>query len=254
VVAEHVRVACYQAEDARQGLAVDHGVPGCGTALGQALGRLLPMGLVRLGHWPSPWLRRSLAGMKKGARRQALEIACQFRLWFRLPMRGGYMLISNYGLHWKRDEIHWGWRGPGNAGSLLGRVSTRVKSPEVDFRNQSGIYVLQDRFVPVYIGQTGSGADNRLFNRLKEHTWNRLAERWDRFSWFGIAPVRDGVLVPTDDHEVKTTVRHVLNHVEGVLISITEPSLNRQGARFGEAEQYVQILSEDEEDEIENEK
>ncbi|UPT53456.1 hypothetical protein [Synechococcus phage Ssp-JY39] len=161
------------------------------------------------------------------------------------------MIIMNYGLHWNRDEIHWGGRGRGNAGDLLGRLAIRVNSPEVDFRQQSGIYVLQDRFNPVYIGQTGSGAGNRMFNRLKSHTQNHLAERWDRFSWFGIARVENGVLVPTDDHNVTTTVRHVLDHVEGVLISITEPALNRQGARFGEAEQYVQIgLDDDEEDDL----
>lgn len=152
------------------------------------------------------------------------------------------MIIRNYGLHWKREHINWGGRGRGNAGDLSGRLVDKVKSPEVDFRWQSGIYVLQDRFVPIYIGQTGSGNDNRLFNRLKSHAWNRLAERWDRFSWFGIAPVIDGEVVPSDDHKVSTTVRHVLDHVEGVLISITEPAQNRQGARFGEAEQYRQIV------------
>lgn len=159
------------------------------------------------------------------------------------------MIIMNYGLHWKRDEVFWGMRGRGNAGDLVGRLADRVRSPEVDFRQQSGIYVLQDRFSPVYIGQTGAGAGNRLFARLKSHTWNHLAERWDRFSWFGIAPVRDGRLVPTDDHNVATTVRDVLNHVEGVLISITEPPLNRQGARFGDATQYIQLtLGEDDDD------
>lgn len=151
------------------------------------------------------------------------------------------MIIQNYGLHWRRDRVAWGTRGAGNQGHLTGRLSHRVNSPHVNFREQAGIYILQDGFRPIYIGQAGRG-DQRLFLRLRGHTRNQLAERWDRFSWFGIFPVTNGDLdldAPVDN--IRTDVAAILDHVEGVLISVTEPPLNRQGARFGQAQQYKQV-------------
>lgn len=162
------------------------------------------------------------------------------------------MIIQNYGLHWRRDLVAWGSRGLGNEGHLTGRLSSRVSSPRVNFRQQAGIYILQEGFRPLYIGQAGRG-EQRLFSRLKGHTRNHLSERWDRFSWFGIFPVREGEL---DDNaavaQIKTDISAILDHVEGVLISVTEPPLNRQGARFGQAEQYKQISSIQDDDEDED--
>ena len=43
---------------------------------------------------------------------------------------------------------------------------------------------------------------------------------------------------------IKTDIYSVLDHVEGALISVTEPPLNRQGARFGGVEQYKQVFVE----------
>ena len=39
---------------------------------------------------------------------------------------------------------------------------------------------------------------------------------------------------------MKTDIYDVLDHIEGALIAVTEPALNRQGARWGEAQQYTQ--------------
>lgn len=154
------------------------------------------------------------------------------------------MLIQNYGLHWRRDCIVWGRKGLGNEGHLTGRLASRRTAAHVNFRYQSGIYILQDGFRPVYIGQSGS-SDQRLFARLKGHTQNHLAERWDRFSWFGIYPVKRGKLDTSVNVEsIKTDIYSVLDHVEGALISVTEPPLNRQGARFGGVEQYKQVFVE----------
>jgi hypothetical protein len=129
----------------------------------------------------------------------------------------------------------------GNEGHLTGRLASRKGAPHVNFRNQSGIYILQEGFRPVYIGQAGR-SDQRLFTRLKAHTQNHLAERWDRFSWFGIYPIKKGELdASASVVRIQTNIDSVLNHIEGVLISVTEPPLNRQGARFGKAEQYRQV-------------
>lgn len=157
------------------------------------------------------------------------------------------MIIQNYGLHWKREEVNWGWKGEGNKGTLMGREAEKVRSPHVNFRRQAGIYILQEGFRSVYVGQTGKG-DGKLFQRLRHHTRHQLAERWDRFSWFGIYPVieyaEEGEKLWGVDESFKLRqieIPEILDHLEGALISVTEPPLNRQGARFGKALQYKQI-------------
>src|ERR1700680_4765828 len=75
-----------------------------------------------------------------------------------------------------------GWQN--NPGSLRGAASRGPNSVPVEFREQRGIYALYANYDLVYVGQTGAG-DDRLFKRLKVHRTDHLAERWDRFSWFG---------------------------------------------------------------------
>ena len=103
-------------------------------------------------------------------------------------------MIRTYGLFWKSDQVDWGTQGPGNAGTLLGTRTLSNRARQVDFRDQRGIYALYSEFELVYVGQTGAG-DQRLLKRLKNHLTDHLAERWDRFSWFGMRWVRgDGTL------------------------------------------------------------
>ncbi|WP_342627188.1 hypothetical protein AAC691_12930 [Nguyenibacter vanlangensis] len=151
-------------------------------------------------------------------------------------------IIKNYGLFWKRSEVNWGSPGQGNGGTLMGRLVSSRKSEPVDFREQSGIYILQDGFRVIYVGQSGSG-DQKLFLRLKSHTKNHLAERWDRFSWFGIKSVLNTHKLSQSDSKTaeRGKTSDILNQLEGVLINVTEPPLNRQGARFGKnVAQYIQ--------------
>jgi hypothetical protein len=147
-------------------------------------------------------------------------------------------VVKNYGLMWRRSEVGWG-RG-GQRGELQGRRSNRV----IDFREQIGVYVLYDEGRrPVYIGQAGQG-NARLFNRLRTHTRDNLALRWQYFSWFGLLPVnKRGDLSGWDAPEkrVSGTLRSTLNEIEGVLIAATEPAFNKQGAKFKGISRYRQV-------------
>ena len=155
-------------------------------------------------------------------------------------------MIQNYGLFWSRDGVHWNFgRGGRGAyrGSLKGEI-VRDRNPQiVDFREQVGIYCLYDNnFSLLYVGQAGFG-NATLFDRLRAHTGNDLAERWTKFSWFGLKPVGfDGpngpVLNEIPQQEVE--VGAVLNSLEGILIVGAEPPLNRQGPRFGDAQKFSQ--------------
>lgn len=158
-------------------------------------------------------------------------------------------MIQSYGLHWHVDRVFWG--RPKVPGSLLGAASKSHLARPVDFRNQRGIYVLYADYELVYIGQTGAGND-RLFKRLKDHKTDHLSERWDRFSWFGTQWVTKAGALSVDTAEVKSSVEGVLNILEAVSIAISEPKLNLQRGKFGDATKYFQFSekSEEEEEEI----
>lgn len=152
-------------------------------------------------------------------------------------------MIRNYGLLWQRKYLHLG--AGSNKGTLLG---ARSGKGIIDFRDQIGIYVLYDKdHIPVYVGQAGNG-NATLFGRLKHHTRDHLWNRWDYFSWFGLRRVNPGSgSLSEHDHAEKVYKSEgslVLGELEGVLIAAMEPKLNKQGARFTEAEQYFQEVDE----------
>lgn len=151
-------------------------------------------------------------------------------------------------------ETTWsgGSPGKGNEGKLTGIKASAKSSEIVDFRNQMGIYVLYEpNFVPVYIGQAGNG-NSKLFARLKMYRQNHLRDRWTHFSWFGFVGVGEDkkLLSPPDvTKKVGLTYTEALGEVEGVLIQVLEPRLNRQGPRWQRtADEYVQAGLEDDPD------
>jgi len=152
------------------------------------------------------------------------------------------MLIQNYGLFWKEEDVFWG-RG-NNAGTLLGVRSANTTSQPIDFREQAGVYVLYADYSIVYIGQAGN-KNQKLFQRLKQHRRDALAGRWNQFSWFGTRKVNDSGLLAAEKEGAHSTHGEVLNHIEAILIHAAEPKQNRQGGRFGEkVQQYLQLRDE----------
>lgn len=153
-------------------------------------------------------------------------------------------MIKNYGLFWKRVGVHWnaGGRRGAPRGHLKGEATFDRATWVVDFREQIGIYCLYDEnFRLLYVGQAGFG-NATLFERLRSHTQHDLAERWTRFSWFGLKSVGGEAQQPQleEFNEAGFGVRDVLNSLEGILIVGAEPPLNRQGPSFGDAEKYKQ--------------
>lgn len=149
------------------------------------------------------------------------------------------MLIQNYGLFWRRSRIFWG--RPRVRGHLKGVPAKETTATPVDFRDQAGVYVLyDDNFRLVYVGQAGAG-NQYLFSRLKQHTKDSLADRWTRFSWFGIRWVKESGKLAAGAAQSSIQSGQILNHIEAILISSAEPPHNRQGGRFGDkVEQYLQ--------------
>lgn len=96
------------------------------------------------------------------------------------------------------------------------------------------------QFDLVYVGQTGGG-DHRLLKRSNEHRSDHLAERWDRFSWFGMRRVKQDNTLLADAMGANTDVQTALNIMEAVAIAIAEPRLSLQRGKWGNAQQYLQV-------------
>ena len=83
-----------------------------------------------------------------------------------------YDIVTSFGMFWRRNAIEWG-ANP----RLLGMQ--QIGATPVDFNRQLGIYLLYDGREVIYIGRA---TERPLGRRLYEHTFDRMAVRWDRFS------------------------------------------------------------------------
>lgn len=101
------------------------------------------------------------------------------------------MLIKNFCLFWREDEVDW-YPGQGNNGfRLLDRQGKNKGTVRLtDFRPQVGIYILYSDYGPYYTGLT---TEQGLGKRLKDHLEDGHAGKWDRFSWFGFRSVLNDV-------------------------------------------------------------
>ncbi len=139
-----------------------------------------------------------------------------------------YDIVSSFGMFWRRDAIQWV-----ATPKLLGMQ--QLGATPVDFNKQLGIYLLYDGREVIYIGRT---TDRPLGRRLFEHTLDRLAARWDRFSWFGLLPVSESGqlgLLPTTYEAAK-----IIPALEAILIEALEPRQNRKRGDDLSAVEFIQ--------------
>ncbi|MBS1903220.1 MAG: hypothetical protein JSS75_05920 [Bacteroidetes bacterium] len=147
------------------------------------------------------------------------------------------MIIRNYGLFWDIQKVDWGWQN--KIGSLKGYLDGDKLHP-VDFREQAAIYALYDpSFNLVYVGQVGSQTQ-KLFSRLKQHLDDDLQNRWRYFSWFGVRIVNSSNTLKDAPQTVNENLDTILNHLEAIAISVSEPKLNKKGGSWVGAERYYQ--------------
>lgn len=139
-----------------------------------------------------------------------------------------YDIVSSFGMFWRRDAIQWA-----ATPKLLGMQ--QLGATPVDFNKQLGIYLLYDGREVIYIGRT---TDRPLGRRLFEHTFDRMAARWDRFSWFGLVPVSDSGQLgafPATYEAAK-----IIPALEAILIEALEPRQNRKRGDDLSAVEYIQ--------------
>lgn len=144
-------------------------------------------------------------------------------------------MFKNMGLFWRRSDVFWG--RPKNQGALLGVHKKAKRSDPVNFWEQSGVYALYGNYKLIYVGQT-----KRLGKRIKEHTSDDFAGRWDTFSWFGIGLVKNNGELKSAPKNQNLKLQTILDIVEAITTTIAEPPLNSQDGRFGDSvERYLQV-------------
>lgn len=137
-------------------------------------------------------------------------------------------VLTAFGMFWRRELVEWK-----NKPKILGCQLTG--SDKVDFCDQTGVYFLYDGREVIYVGRC---TDRPLGIRLYEHTRDRLATRWDRFSWFGLLPVSEnGKLgeMPSSYHS-----NALIPAFEAMLIEALEPRQNRKRGDDLPAVEFIQ--------------
>jgi hypothetical protein len=141
-----------------------------------------------------------------------------------------HKIINAFGIYWNRNLVHWK-----STPDLLG--IQQVGATEVNFKDQKGIYLLHDGRETIYIGQA---IEQPLGKRLKDHTTDRLAGRWDRFSWFGFYPVTEDAKLNLDAKFKDFTIQNLGDILEAILIESIEPRQNRKQGNSFQGIEYLQ--------------
>lgn len=141
-----------------------------------------------------------------------------------------HKIINAFGIYWNRKLVHWK-----SIPDLLG--IQQVGATEVNFKDQKGIYLLHDGRETIYVGQA---IEQPLGKRLKDHTTDRLAGRWDRFSWFGFYPVTEDAKLNLDAKFKDFTIQNLGDILEAILIESIEPRQNRKQGNSFQGIEYLQ--------------
>ncbi len=153
-------------------------------------------------------------------------------------------LINSYGLFWKLAETEWEVSptvarqvGPKRSRRprMLGRRGHRVSRRVADFYRQPGIYILYGNHGAIYVGITGNPG---LGSRIRDHLSDRLAGRWDKFSWFAygsLRPDRRGIEIPSQVALEPIPHRYAIRDFEAAVIRALDLPSNekRSGFRAG---------------------
>jgi hypothetical protein len=137
--------------------------------------------------------------------------------------------IRSFGMYWQRNLVAWR-KEP----KILGKQ--QALSKPIDFCKQKGIYILYDHHTVVYIGRS---IDRSMGRRFYEHTTDRLAGRWNRFSWFGLLDVTEegGLSEP----KFNLSLAGLVATLESLLIEAFEPPQNRRRGDDFSGIEYLQV-------------
>lgn len=147
-------------------------------------------------------------------------------------------LIKCYGEFWNPDMVDWGRRGARNRGALIGRI--KPSNMQIDFWEGRGIYVLHDNFKAIYVGRAFR---TPMGKRVRDHLSDRLAGRWDMFSWFSTSAVRTTQQDVSKPAKRQVSPETIIGTMEALAILIANPALNRKRETLRNAFEAEQVSS-----------
>ncbi len=139
-------------------------------------------------------------------------------------------IMRSFGMYWQRELIVWR-----RDAKLFGKQ--QADTMPIDFGKQKGIYILYDHHTVVYVGRS---IDRPLATRLFEHTTDRLASRWNRFSWFGLLDATDDGRL--QEPALNTSLSGIIAAFEALLIEALEPPQNRKRGDDFSGIEYIQAV------------
>lgn len=134
-------------------------------------------------------------------------------------------MIHAFGNHWNPNSVDWGRRGQGQKGRLEGRVQIKKRWHTIDFWEAKGVYVLHKDFEPVYVGKAFSQG---LGKRIRKHLVDRLAGRWDTFSWYSVSSITKGSNSVREPGKRSFGAKKVVATLEALAIAVSDAPLNRR--------------------------
>lgn len=142
------------------------------------------------------------------------------------------MLIQSYGEFWNPFLVQW------SGSSLKGSGEIDGTTCEIEFWAARGIYVLLHDFKPVYVGKADGTS---IGDRLKSHLTDRLAGRWDMFSWYSICKPNKTYGNVNDPTTRTVDLSDAISTFEALGILITDPPLNRKRESIPAAIEFEQV-------------
>lgn len=149
------------------------------------------------------------------------------------------MLIKAYGTFWNPAIMYWGAPGRGNSGKMLGTVNfDDGTKKQIDFWEARGIYVLHNEFSSIYVGKAFGVS---IGERLRNHLTDRLAGRWEMFSWYSVSAPRkiEGGLRKPGTRQIAPDT--YIATFEALAILISDPPLNRKRESLRGAYEVTQV-------------
>ena len=149
-------------------------------------------------------------------------------------------LIKVYGELWNPDIVDWGSKGPGNKGKLSGEIKIDGNKRSLNCWDTEGVYVLYDNYKAIYVGKAFK---TTIGKRLRDHLSDRLAGRWDMFSFYSTSSYRKTTNDLKSASTAKLSPETIINTLEAMAILIADPALNRKRETLTDALQVQQSSS-----------
>jgi hypothetical protein len=141
------------------------------------------------------------------------------------------MIVRAFGLYWSITGVDWDRK------KVFGvEKEDDPASQTWNLWKQSGIYCLYNEYQPIYVGR--ALVDN-LGDRLDSHRSDRLAGRWDSFSWFGARRLNANGTMQNFEQRMMTK-EEIVKSLEAFALMAFDPRLNRRHETIPGAKQLIQ--------------